>query len=90
MTTMKKIIDVHHHIIPKEYIQTLSKLGITKGPGVPFPKWDVETTIEVMDKSEISTAILSISAPGVYFKRKTRQWKWQKNCRGKQTRLWRI
>jgi predicted TIM-barrel fold metal-dependent hydrolase len=67
---MQKLIDVHHHIVPKEYVQVLSKLGVTKGLGVPLPKWNVEKTLEVMDKNGISTAILSISAPGVYFKEK--------------------
>ena len=62
------LIDVHHHIIPKEYAQRLSKLGVAKGLGVPLPKWSVEKTLEVMDKNGIATAILSISAPGVYFK----------------------
>lgn len=67
---MNQRIDVHHHIVPKEYAQTLAELGVTKGLGVRIPKWSVGKTLEVMDRYGISTAVLSISAPGVYFKDK--------------------
>ena len=32
--------------------------------------WDVNKTLKIMDKNGISTSMLSISAPGVYFKDK--------------------
>jgi len=65
----KKIgkIDVHHHILPQEYLSELSKIGIKNAAGVPFPDWDVEKTIAYMDRQNISTAITSISSLGVYF-----------------------
>ena len=59
---------MHHHIVPKEYVRALSKLGVTKGLGVQLPRWDVNKALDVMAQHGISTAILSISAPGVYFK----------------------
>jgi len=62
------IIDVHHHIVPKEYTDGLSEKGVKKALGVRFPKWDAKKTLEVMDGAGIVTAIVSISAPGVYFK----------------------
>src|SRR5882757_5344319 len=64
---MLGLIDVHHHIVPDEYVKALSSKGITKGLGVPLPKWGLDTTLEVMDENGIATAIVSISAPGVYF-----------------------
>lgn len=67
---MPKLIDVHHHIVPKEYVGSLAKKGISKGLGVPLPRWDVKKMLEVMDKNGISVSVVSISAPGVYFKDK--------------------
>jgi len=60
-------IDVHNHILPKEYVESLSGLGITSSGGVPFPEWSPEVTIARMDQQGIATAMTSISAPGVYF-----------------------
>ncbi|MET3304472.1 amidohydrolase family protein [Bradyrhizobium diazoefficiens] len=67
--TMARMIDVHHHIVPDEYVKALSRKGVTKALGVPLPKWNLETALEVMDGHDIETAIISISAPGVYFGR---------------------
>jgi predicted TIM-barrel fold metal-dependent hydrolase len=65
--TFTQMVDVHHHIVPDEYVKALSRKGITKALGVPLPKWNLNTAIEVMDVHDIATAIVSISAPGVYF-----------------------
>ncbi len=67
MLIKTKRIDVHHHIIPTEYLSSLAKIGITTAVGEPFPKWDLDSTIAFMDRQGITTAITSISAPGVYF-----------------------
>jgi hypothetical protein len=32
-----------------------------------MPDWESETTIAVMDRQGIGTAMLSVSSPGVYF-----------------------
>lgn len=70
---VKGLIDVHHHIVPKEYARALAKLGVTKGLGVQLPKWDVNRTLDVMAEHGISSAVVSISAPGVYFKENDRR-----------------
>lgn len=67
---MDGLIDVHHHIVPKEYADKLSKMGVKKGLGVQLPHWDVKKDLDVMDKNGIKASIISISAPGVYFKDK--------------------
>jgi predicted TIM-barrel fold metal-dependent hydrolase len=67
---MSELIDVHHHIVPKKYVESLSEKGVKKGLGVQLPSWNVNKTLEVMDQNGISTSIISISAPGVYFKDK--------------------
>ncbi len=61
-------IDVHHHIIPADYLKAMERAGITDPiPGVDFPSWDVHTTLAAMDRQGIATAIVSISEPGVLF-----------------------
>jgi predicted TIM-barrel fold metal-dependent hydrolase len=60
-------IDVHHHIVPKEYLTALASIGIKNAVGEPFPQWDIENTLAFMDRQGIAIAINSISAPGIYF-----------------------
>ena len=60
-------IDVHHHIVPPEYVKALADLGVTESAGIPFPHWNAETALDVMDRQGIKAAITSISYPGVYF-----------------------
>jgi len=60
-------IDVHHHIVPKEYLIALASVGIKNAVGEPFPQWDIENTLAFMDRQGIAIAINSISAPGIYF-----------------------
>ena len=58
-------IDVHHHILPPEYILALERIGVTVAP---LPEWNVQKSLDIMDEHGITTAITSISTPGVYFK----------------------
>lgn len=60
-------IDVHHHIVPKEYLAALALVGIKNAVGEPFPQWNIENTLAFMDRQGIAIAINSISAPGIYF-----------------------
>ncbi len=60
-------IDVHQHILPPEYVSALASLGITAAGGRPLPEWDVQTTLALMDRHAIATAITSIAEPGIYF-----------------------
>lgn len=60
-------IDVHHHIVPPDYVSALAKIGIADAGGRPFPRWDAKSTLAFMDRNGIATAIASISSPGVYF-----------------------
>jgi predicted TIM-barrel fold metal-dependent hydrolase len=56
-------IDVHHHIIPPEYVKALAAVGVIDALGVRFPEWSVEKVIEMMDRNGIQTAVTSISSP---------------------------
>ena len=60
-------IDVHHHIVPSEYLKALASVGIKTAVGEPFPSWTPEKSIDLMDRHGIKVAITSISAPGIYF-----------------------
>jgi len=60
-------IDVHHHILPREYLTAVAKFGAVDGGGIAFPPWSPEAAISLMDRCGIATAVTSIAAPGVYF-----------------------
>ena len=60
-------IDVHHHILPKFYVETLENVSsITSMFGVVFPDWKAETHLQVMDKNKVAVGMASIPA-GIYF-----------------------
>lgn len=61
------VVDVHHHILPKKYVSALGKSGITVAGGLPFPSWQPEDSLDVMDQNGISAAVTSISSPGIYW-----------------------
>ena len=60
-------IDVHHHLIPPAWSRSADRHGLKKVAGAPLPDWTPEKSLSVMDINGIQTAILSLSAPGVYF-----------------------
>ena len=67
MSTEPFRIDVHHHILPPDYISALAHAGITSSGGRPIPEWDLQSTLALMDRHAIATAITSISEPGIFF-----------------------
>ena len=80
MATIPYRIDVHHHIVPKEYLSSLADMGITTAGGVVFPKWDVQDSLTFMDRQNIATTLLSISAPGIYFGNSDKTIKLARQC----------
>lgn len=60
-------IDVHHHVIPPVFAQTMKDKGIPLVAGAPLPTWTVQRSLDIMDMQGIQTALLSLSAPGVHF-----------------------
>ncbi|MCK4795398.1 MAG: amidohydrolase family protein, partial [Desulfobacteraceae bacterium] len=61
-------IDIHHHILPVEYVARLKEIGITTAIGREFPDWSPKKSLDFMKKNGISKAITSISTPGVNIK----------------------
>lgn len=61
-------VDVHHHIVPSEYVKALAKAGITHSMGNRFPEWSVQKDLELMDRLGLQIAIASVSTPAANVK----------------------
>jgi predicted TIM-barrel fold metal-dependent hydrolase len=62
----RRRIDVHQHILPPAYLAWHGGKGIGAAGGRPFPEWSVAGALQVMDRHDIASAVLSVSAPGVH------------------------
>ena len=61
-------IDVHTHFIPDTYLKALDERGITaKEIGFPMARWDAKARLDLMDRNDIQTEVLSLSSPGLRF-----------------------
>src|SRR5262245_12218632 len=68
--TRRRLIDVHHHILPPVYMAEARERVIAQGQGylpAPVLQWTPENTLAEMDQNGVATAIVSISTPGVWF-----------------------
>src|ERR1700739_461994 len=63
MTTPARI-DVHQHVVPPIWAQTLASHG-GDPTGSAMPRWSPELAIEFMDSQQIATGILSLTLPSV-------------------------
>ena len=57
----KARIDVHHHYVPPSQGEAMAKHG-----GQP-PKWTLQSSLADMEKAGVTTAVLSLAPPGVWF-----------------------
>ena len=57
-------IDVHQHVVPPEYARWLRSKGVADAAGRELPDWEAGAALELMDRHNIRTAILSVSTPG--------------------------
>jgi 6-methylsalicylate decarboxylase len=66
--TSRDRIDTHQHVVSPAYGRWLASRGISPltPEGGAVPKWSVDSTCQFMDENRISTAILSVSTPGVH------------------------
>ncbi len=60
-------IDIHHHIVPEDYVAALQRAKVFSVGRVPFPSWSEDRFLEGIEALQISKAVLSVSSPGVYF-----------------------
>ena len=77
---MTSIIDVHHHALPPPYVAELTAAGIEALPGYSFPAWLPERSLEMMEENGIELAVLSVSAPGVYFGERSQTRRLARTC----------
>lgn len=64
---MAERIDVHHHCFTDRYRAALVQHGYNRVGGIAPPVWDRSIALDQMGGNGISSAVLSISAPGVHF-----------------------
>lgn len=59
-------VDVHHHVVPAFYRAVVTDTErVSPIRGVDYPHWHVEASLEMMERQGISTAMASITVPGV-------------------------
>ena len=58
-------IDVHHHMLPPDYVKALAT--VFAALGCALPQWSVEKALRLMDENLIQASVTSISAPGASF-----------------------
>jgi predicted TIM-barrel fold metal-dependent hydrolase len=64
------LVDVHHHFIPPFWFDEVKDHISRQGGGRIVPNWygwSEQRALERMDETGVATAIVSISAPGVWF-----------------------
>jgi 6-methylsalicylate decarboxylase len=59
------MIDVHHHILPERYVKQVGTIIGAQASSGRVPAWGVEHALERMSAHGVSTAITSISSPGL-------------------------
>lgn len=64
---MQGLIDVHHHILPPDYVTAIGARIGAQGLTGAVPDWSPSLSVEAMDRNGIATAITSISSPGIWF-----------------------
>ncbi|WP_160142306.1 amidohydrolase family protein [Pigmentiphaga humi] len=61
-------IDVHHHIFPPKYVEIARERILSFAPNFAHVlKWTPAQSLEMMDRSGIRTAMVSLSNPGTWF-----------------------
>jgi 6-methylsalicylate decarboxylase len=63
----RNLIDIHAHFFTDEYLAAMRAAGLQDVDGFPIPDWSVDSSLELMDRCDIKTSVLSISAPGIEF-----------------------
>lgn len=64
------MIDVHHHHIPPFYLEEYrERISGSRGGKLnpAWLSWSPERALEAMDAAHVSTAVLSLTSPGVWF-----------------------
>jgi predicted TIM-barrel fold metal-dependent hydrolase len=64
----RRIIDVHHHILPPKFIAQYRKEIGEMGPGInQVFDWTPKVSLDQMDQAGVATSIVSLNVPGSWF-----------------------
>ncbi len=61
------LVDVHAHMIPKEYLDFLSRHDALLDEDFPIPSWNLKAHLDFMDEAGIQLSVLSLPAPQPWF-----------------------
>jgi 6-methylsalicylate decarboxylase len=65
---MTGFIDVHAHFLTGSYVAQARAAGHDVPDGMPaWPDWSAAAHLELMDRTGIDAAVLSVSSPGIHF-----------------------
>ena len=60
-------VDVHCHLLPDFYVESLKANGITEIGGLEIPDWSPDLAVGFMNRYGIRTQVVSVSEPGVAY-----------------------
>ena len=67
---MSAFVDVHHHLLPRLYIDAVGTGPITEQAprrAAVALDWTAQKSLDEMDANGVAAALLSVSAPGIWF-----------------------
>ena len=66
--SQRRVIDVHHHIVPPQFMAAHRDDMVRGGAGQPYVQaWTPQVSLDQMDSQGVATSILSLSTPGTWF-----------------------
>ena len=79
MTSTPNRIDLHHHVLPPDFVADLGRRGIEWTGGAGVPTWNISIARETMAKYGIAAAIASVQ-PQVYWGDTASAAQWARHC----------
>lgn len=79
MTRSPGRIDVHHHLLPPDFVAWLNEQNLDWTGGPAQPEWSTEQAVEIMDRHGIATAIASV-IPSVFWGDLEEARRWATHC----------
>jgi len=56
-------VDIHHHMVPPLLVNALAEHDVHTMGGEPVPAWQPQVSLDIMDRSNIARAVLSVPIP---------------------------
>ncbi|MET9833883.1 amidohydrolase family protein [Streptomyces sp. NPDC006385] len=72
--TLAGRVDVHHHFTAPDWLDWAEERGVVNREKLPWwTRWDLDTALEVMDKTGIETSVMTVAMLGRFRERAERQ-----------------